>query len=470
MSWLRFLKRAHTDRERRDELEAYQLQEFDDNLARGMSPSDARAAARRKLGNPTLIREEIYRMNTIALFDTLARDARHGLRLLARNPTFTVVSLLTLAIGIGANVAVFSVVNSVLLKPLAYPNSDGLVSVVQSAPGAAGLASVSGDLLLSPSMYFTYADHNRTLEAFGIWTPINASVTGIGDPEQVRAALLSDGVLQALGVPPAIGRSLGPGDQSVDSPLTLMLGYAYWQRRFGGDPSVIGRNLTVGGRSMQIAGVMPAGFRFLNTDADLILPARFNRANLILAGFGYRGIARLKPGVTIEQANADLARLLPVWMASWSNGPGTNPKSYEVWRITPNLRPLKAEAIGNIASALWILMATIGVVLLIACANVANLLLVRAETRRQELAVRAALGAGWARIVHELLLESMLLGLIGGAIGVGVASAGLRLLLAIGPANLPRLNEISLDARALAFALAVSLVSGLLFGLIPAFK
>ncbi len=194
------------------------------------------------------------------------------------------------------------------------------------------------------------------------------------------------------------------------------------------------------------------------------------RSRLILAGFGLQSVARLKPGVTISQANADLARLLPVWMRSWSNGPGTNGKIYETWQITPAIRPLKQEVVGNIGDILWVVMGTIGLVMLIACANVTNLLLVRAESRQQELAVRAALGAGWGRIVRGLLVESVLLGLAGGALGIGVAVAGLRLLVAIGPANLPRLTEISFDSRALLFTLLLSVLSGLVFGLIPAMK
>ena len=249
-----------------------------------------------------------------------------------------------------------------------------------------------------------------------------------------------------------------------------MLGYGYWQRRFGGDRSVIGRSIHVESPPREIVGVMPQGFRVVNADADLIVPLAFDRSRLILAGFGFQGIARLKPGVTIAQANADLARLLPIWMNSWPNGPGANPRVYETWRITPTLRPLKQEVVGNVGGVLWVVMGTIGIVMLIACANVANLLLVRAEARQQELAVRAALGAGWGRIVGELLLESVLLGCIGGVLGLGLAYAGLRFLVAIGPANLPRLNEISIDPRRSRSLCCVSLFSGLLFGLIPALK
>ena len=470
MGWKRFLQRAKWDRERLQEIESHVEIETDENMDRGMPYAEARAAARRKFGNTTMIREEIYGMNTIAFFDTLGRDVRYGLRALRHNPVFTAVALLTLGIGIGANTAVFSVVNGVLLKPLPYPNAERLVAVWHAAPGAAGLASVSGDLRLSPSMFFTYAEGNRTFENFGVWTAGATTVTGLAEPEQVRTVFVSDGALQALGVQPVLGRWLTGGDQKPGSPETVMLGYGYWQRRFGGDKSVIGRGIRVESTPREIVGVMPKGFMFVDADAELILPIRFDRNKLILAGFGYQGIARLRPGVTIAQANADIARLVPVWMNSWSNGQGTNPHVYETWRITPALRPLKEDVVEDVGNVLWLVMGTIGIVMLIACANVANLLLVRAEARQQELAIRAALGAAWSRIVRELLVESVLLGLMGGVLGLGLASGGLRFLIASGPPSLPRLSEISIDPRALAFTLIVSLLSGLVFGLIPAFK
>ncbi len=249
-----------------------------------------------------------------------------------------------------------------------------------------------------------------------------------------------------------------------------MLGYGYWQRRFGGDLSVIGRHITVDSQSFEIVGVMPAGFRLVNSDMDLILPFAFNRSKVILAGFGLNGIGRLKPGVTIAQANADITRLLPVWMDSWTNGPGSNGRIYETWKITPDIRPLKQQVVASVSEVLWVVMATIAIVMLIACANVMNLLLVRAEARQQELAVRSALGGGWGRIVRGLLVESAMLGLIGGALGAALAYGGLRVLVRVGPSNLPRLNEISLGPTALVFTLGLSLFSSLLFGLIPALK
>ncbi|HTS60502.1 MAG TPA: ABC transporter permease [Candidatus Acidoferrales bacterium] len=470
MSFRRFFRRADWDRERSAEIESYVQIETDENLARGMAPADARAAARRKFGNPASVREEIYRMNTIEFLDAVSRDALYALRALRHNPAFTVVALLTLAVGIGANTAVFSVVNSVLLNPLRYPQPEQLVALRQEAPGAAGLASFSKGLPLSASMYFTYTEQNRSFQAMGVWAVNTANVTGLSEPEQVRVVLVSGGVLEALGVPPAAGRWLSSSDQVPRGPERVMLSYPYWQRHFGGEPSVIGRNLTVDSRPREIVGVMPRGFRIADAEFDLLAPFQLDRSRSILAGFGLQGIARLKSGVTVAQANADLARLVPVWMNSWTNGPGTSGEAYATWRITPALRPLQQEVVGGVTDILWTVMATIGLVMLVACANVTNLLLVRAEVRQHELALRSALGASRGRIVGSLLAESLVLGLMSGVLAIGLAAAGLRLLQVIGPANLPRLAEISIDFRTLGFVLLLSLVSGLLLGLIPAWK
>jgi predicted permease len=418
-------------------------------------------------------------MNAIGFLDSLGLDLLYALRVIRHNLTFTVVVVLTLALGIGANTAVFSVLNSVLLKPLSYPRAEELVALRQIAPGAAGSASASAGLNLSPSMYLTYAENNRTFASLGVWVSTISTVTDVGDPEQVRVIGISDGLLQAFDVPPAAGRWLSAADQvgatrpppSVFQVWTrVMLTYGYWQRRFGGDPSVIGRTITVDSRPKEIVGVMPQGFRIVNAEADIIFPLAFDRGRFTLAGFNYQGVARLKPGVTIAQANADMARMIPIWMHSWSDGPGTDSRVYETWSIAPDLRPLKQEVVGSVTDALWVVMATIGLVMLIACANVANLLLVRAEVRQRELSLRAALGAGRGRIVRSLLVESVLLGILGGAVGVALAYAGLRVLLANGPSNLPRLSEISLDARTLGFTAVLSLMSSVVFGLLPALK
>ena len=470
MTWHRFLQRKKWDRERREELESYLQIETDDNIARGMSEEVACAAARRKLGNRTLIREEIHAMNTVPFLDALGRESRHALRSLRRSPLFAAVALLTIAIGVGANTAVFSVLNSVILRPLPYPNAEELVGVWHSAPGAEGLTSVSGDLRLSASMFFTYAEQNHTFESIGIWSTYSGAVTGLAEPEQVRAVVVSYGALQALAVQPAHGRWLAAEDQTPGGAATVMLGYGYWQQRFGGEASAIGKTIMLDSRPREIVGVMPEGFRFVDDELDLIVPMALDRSRLRLGGFGNRCLARLKPGATIQDASADVARLVPVWMESWPAPPGIDPHVYEKWRIGAAIRPLAQDVVGNVADVIWVLMGMIGIVMLIACANVANLLLVRAESRRQELSVRAALGAGWGRLARAFLLESVLLGLLGGALGVGLAHLGLRFLVAIGPGNLPRLHEVSLDGRALAFTAAISLLSGLLFGLIPVLR
>jgi predicted permease len=409
-------------------------------------------------------------VNTAIFSDSLRRDVCYAWRMLRRNPGFTAAVLLTLAIGIGSNTAVFSVLNAILLKPLAYPEPDRLVYIAHAAPGAAGLASVSGDLLLSASMYVTYAEHNRSFQSMGIWSSGTMTVTGIGQPEQVRATYLTGGALQALGVNPLAGRWITTADQQPDSPAVILLNYGYWQRRFGGDRSVVGHIVTVDSQPREIAGIMPRAFRFASEDSDIIAPVIVDRAQLRLPGFGYSCVARLRPGVTLAQANADIARLVPVWMRSWPAAPGINPNIYESWRISPAVRPLRDEITGSIGHILWLVMGTIGIVMLIVCPNVANLLLVRAQARERELAVRAALGAGRGRILRELMVESLLLAVIGGGLGLALAGAGLRLLRAMGPGNLPRLNEISLDGGALGFAFAVTVIGGLGFGLIPALK
>ena len=471
MNWLKQLfSRRRLYSELSEEIQAHLDEKTEELVAGGMSREEARHAARREFGNVGLAEEnarEVWRWPTIEDF---LLDVHYGLRTLRHNPVFTVVGLLTIAIGIGANAAVFSVVNSVLLKPLNYSKAEELVALHQVAPGAEGLADFENGLLLSPSMYFTYAEQSRTFQSLGVWVTGTANVTGLAEPEQVRTVDVSDGVLQALGTPPEVGRWFFAADQVPGGPETAILSYGYWQRRFGGDRSVIGRSILVDSHPREIVGVMPKGFQFVDADFDLVCPLAFDRGKLNLAGFGFHGIARLKPGATIAEADADMTRMLPIWMDSWSNGPGQNSHIYEQWKITPMIRPLKQEVIGNVGELLWVVMGTIGLVMLIACGNIANLMLVRVEARQQELAVRAALGAAWARIMRGLLAESVILGLMGGVSGVGLAYASVRFLVAVGPANLPRLNEISIDARTLGFTLLLSVLSGLLFGLLPALK
>jgi predicted permease len=426
--------------------------------------------ARLRLGNPRRIEEEVREMGIAGALDTTMRALQQMLRALRRNPTFAAATLLTLALAIGANTAVFSVVNSLLLKPLPYPKAEELVSIQHSAPGAPGLVSASGDLRLSASMFFTYADHNRSFQSIGAWGQGFTTITGLGEPEELPAIAVTDGVFQALQVQPIAGRWLSAEDQKPSAPRAVVLSYGYWQRRFGGSPSTIGRTITLSARPAQIVGVMPPGFRIVDTDAELFIPYAFDRAQLILPGFGYRSLARLRPGVSIARASTDISRMIPIWMDSWPAPPGVSPKNWERWKIAPAIRPLDQDVVGSVRGILWVVMGATGIVLLIACANIANLLLVRADARQQELAVRAAIGAGWGRIARELLLESVGLGVLGGMLGLGLAYAALQFLIELAPAGLPRLNEIGLDAHAFGFNFGLSILAGLLFGLIPAIK
>jgi len=387
---------------------------------------------------------------------------RFAVRGFLRKPGFFAVVVLTLALGIGSTTAIFSVVNGVLIKPLIYPEPEALVGVWHS--GLIRGATVN-NLNLSPKMYATYMNHNQTFQEFGVWRSGAATLTGVGYPEQVGTLLVTEGILPALDVQPALGRWFSKADDAPGTPETVILMHGYWQRRFGADESVIGRTIAVDSRPHVVIGVMPQSFRFLNAEAQLILPQRFD-LNQLASDFSYGGIARLKSGVTLAQAGADVARMLPIWNATDTVNGGLLTAN----QLSPALRPLKQDVVGDVGQVLWVLMGTIGMVLLIACANVANLLLVQTAGRQQELAIRAALGAGWGRIARELFVECLTLGVLGGALGLGFAYVGLRLLMAMSPANLPRLNEISIDPMVLIFAAGVSLLSGLLFGLIPVLK
>src|SRR6516162_5413928 len=392
--------------------------------------------------------------------EAIAKDVRYSLRGLWKKPAFTAITVITIGLGIGATTAIFSVVNGILIKPLPYSEPESLVAVWHSGV-------IQGtrfdNMNLSNAMYFAYREASQTFQNFGIWSGGFASVTGLGDPEQVPIISVTQEILPTLGVTPAVGRAFSSADDSPGAPQTVVLTYAYWQRRFGGDKSAIGKLLTIDSRPREIIGVMPPTFQFLNNAPQVILPLQLDRAKARSDAFNYLGIARLKPKVTLAQANGDVGRMLPIWAAS--NGPGRN--MLDATKMAPALRPLKQDVVGDIAKLLWVVMGTVAIVLLIACANVANLSLVRTAARHHELAIRAALGAGWARIARELLIDSLILALAGGALGLSLAYAGLRLLLKIGPSNLPRLTEISIDPLVLLFALGISLASGLLFGLAP---
>src|SRR6202045_2638039 len=388
------------------------------------------------------------------------------LRRLGRTPMFTAITLITLAAGVGGNTVVFSVLEGVLLKPLPYPKPDELIGVWHASPGIQ-----ITDLDMSPSDYFIYREQNRTMQDIGMYAGDSVSVTGVAEPEQVPALRVTDGTLPLLGIPPLLGRSFTKQDDSPGAPETVMLTYGYWRRKFGGDASAIGRNIIVDGKSREIIGVLPHRFHFLDRDDPaLITPFQFDRNKANLGNFSYEGLARLKPGVTLEQVNADVARMLPIVMRSFPAPPGFSIKLFEDAKIGPNIRPLKQDVVGDVGGVLWVLMGSIGMVLLIACANVANLLLVRMEGRKQELALRSALGAGWSRIAGELLLESVVLGFFGSVLGLGLAYGALRVLVATAPAGLPRISEVGINGPVLLFTLLVSLLASFLFSCVPILK
>jgi len=390
----------------------------------------------------------------------------HALRRLARAPLFTAITLITLAVGIGANTVVFSVVEGVLLKPLEYPHSERLVGIWHSAPGI-GLKEVN----MAPFLYFIDREQSTSFEDVGLYEGDSLTVTGLGKPEHVPGLDVTDGTLPLLGVKPALGRIFTRRDDMPDAPKTVVLTYGFWQRKFSGDASALGRSLTIDGTSREIIGVLPRDFRFLEDwDSEIILPMQLDRSKVKLGNFSFLGLARLKPGVTLKQANADIERMLPIAVHSFPAPEGFSPAIFESAKITADTRPLKKVVIGDVGNVLWVLMGSIVMVLLVACANVANLLLVRVEGRRQELSIRSALGAGRGNITISLLFESLVLGLAGSVIGLALAYGALRVLVAMAPTGLPRLHQIGIDLPVLLFTLGVALFVSLVIGLIPVAK
>jgi predicted permease len=394
------------------------------------------------------------------------QQLKQVLRRLRLSPLFTTITLITLAAGIGANTLVFSVVEGVLLKPLPYPDPNRLVGVWHTAPGIQ-----IKDLNMAPSHYFVYREQGNTFQDIALYQGDSFSVTGINEPEQVNGLDVTDTMFSILGVTPAAGRLFSAEDAQPNAPKTAILSYGYWMSKFGGDRSVVGRTIMTDGDSRLIIGILPRSFHFLDyRDTAIVIPFQFDRSKTKLGNYSYESIARLKPGVTLEQANADVARMLPIVMNSFPAPEGFSIKLFENAHIGPQVRPLKQDVVGDIGNVLWVVMGSIGLVMLIVCANVANLVLVRTESRRQELALRAALGAGRSRIAGELFLESAILGLIGSVIGLGLAYIGLRVLTSVAPENLPRIHDIAIDGPVLLFTLIVTLIASALFACIPIIK
>jgi len=478
---------GHWDERMISELADHLEDIYREALARGASEEEAEAEVEAWLGDADLAADELVRSEPAHARAQLSRwaegreegmrsrggpwthladgvrDVRFAMRALAKRPLFSAVVVLVLALGIGATTAIFTLLDAIILSPLPYDDAERLVSVSHTAP-ALGIQNAGQ----CAAWHFTYEDENRVFENIGMYTPSLATVTGGGEPEAVRILWVTSGVFRALRLRPVVGRIFTPEDEEVESPNVVLLGYGYWQSRFGGDPGVVGQTIEANAQTWEIIGVMPAELQSLGSNRLLIFPLRYDRSTLFVGNIGFGGVARLRDGVTLDQANADVARMMPLAFEKFPGGPVAD--FSERARYTPNIQPLKDSLVGSVANLLWIIMAGVGVVLLIACANVANLFLVRSDGKETEMAIRSAMGASGGRIGWEYLKESLSLGVLGGVGGLALANIGLDALVAAGPANLPRLDEVSMNWGVLAFALIVSLGAGAFFGMFPVLR
>ena len=386
--------------------------------------------------------------------ETLLQDLRYAVRTLLKKPGFTAVVLITLALGIGANTAIFSVVNGVLIQPLPFKEADRLVAVLEANPKFA-----TEPIGASFPNFTDWKEQNQVFEHLAAFGVQYFTLIGADEPLRLSGQSVSSAFFPMLGAEPVLGRTFLPEDEKPGQRKVVVLSHGFWQRRFGGDPAVLDRTLTLDGSQFTIVGVMPAGFRFLK-DADLWAPLDVPAALQQMRGARFlQVVARLKPGMSLDQARAGMGTLAKQLEDQYSQ---TN----SGWGVS--LVSLRDKLVGNVRLGLLVLLVAVGFVLLIACANVANLLLTRGATRQKEIAIRVALGAGRRRMIQQLLTESTLLAVLGGGLGLLLALWGIDALRALSPSNLPRIEEIRIDGRVLGFTLIVSLFTGLLFGLAPA--
>jgi putative ABC transport system permease protein len=427
--------------------------EVEENLSRGMPPEEARAAARRRAGNLTQIQERARDAWTFPSLETATQDLRYGLRGLRRAPGFSVVVILTLALGIGANTALFSVVNAVLLRPLPFPAAERLVWMGETDPKAEGIS-------VTWVNYQYWRSENHSFEGMAGFQTAHLTLTGRGEALLTRAAVMTDGFFGLTGAKPLLGRVFGAADDQPGAPATAVLGYRFWLDKMGADAAVLGTTVTLNGEPYEVTGVLPPEYRYFEQPIDVYLP--LHRMQGAVADRGQHGsmrlLARLKPGVTLAAGLADLD-LIMKRLGESDPGPESLHKAYGVF--------LAESKTQDVRPTLLILLAAVGLVLLIGCANVASLLLARSTTRAREIAIRTAIGAGRARLVRQLLTENLLLAAIGGILGVLLAQWGAHALIAMGPREIPRLAETSFDGRVLLFAAALTLLTGLVTGLAP---
>ncbi|MEW6206899.1 MAG: ABC transporter permease [Acidobacteriota bacterium] len=390
------------------------------------------------------------------------QDLRYSARMLAKRPAFTIIAIITLALGIGANTAIFSVVNAVLLRPLPYPDSDRIVRIWQSLPSH-GLNRLS----ISPPEFVDYRDRSGSFSSIAVYASQGLNLTGAGEPERITCTYGSWGLFSVLNVQPLRGRDFYAEEDQPGNDDVVILSYGLWQRRFAGDEGIIGQSIALNGRSHAVVGIMPASFQFPDASTEIWKPMAFAADDLSEDSRGSHylsAVARLKLGVSLEQSQSDVASTARQLQQE-------HPDNYEEgsgW--SAGVVSLHEEIVGDVRLTLLVLLGAVGFVLLIACANVANLLLARASTRQREMALRAAMGAGRWRLVRQLMTESVMLSLLGGALGILLALWGNDLLRSLGPADFPRLDEIGVDAGLIVFTFTVSLLTGLVFGIAPALQ
>ncbi|MDQ3803688.1 MAG: ABC transporter permease [Acidobacteriota bacterium] len=438
-----------------EELLAHVEMETEANVARGMSPEAARRAALRSFGNPGRVRDTAYEVRGGGMLETLWQDVRYGVRALLKQPGFAAVAVLTLALGIGANSTIFSFANGVLLRPLPYENPERLVLVDETAPKR-GITSMG----VSFPNFLDWRAQNQVFEDIAAYQAGTYTLVGGGEPEQIRGARVSSGLFEILGVSPVLGRTVHQEEDRPGNETVVVLGHGLWQGRFGADPGIVGRTISLNNRPHAVIGVMPPGFKFPEV-ADLWLPLALDTQRWTRTDHGLSAIARLKPGVTLEQAQAEMAAVA-------SRIEEQNPVTNEGMSVS--VTDLRAGLVGDYRQSLLILLGVVGFVLLIACVNVANLLLARASARQKEISIRAALGASRRRIFRQLITESLVLSVVGGALGLVLALWGLRLLLAAIPVEFPFWMKFNLDGRVVGFTAAVSLLTGAVFGAAPALQ